>query len=175
MSQMEAGSDPHRQQLLYWDQMYELKTAAVYIRLYRDSLGYWVTALGALKAIASCGSIAAWAIWQRLAFLWGSVIAVAQLADALKDVFPFARRHKAAASLALTLNLLFIDVQMEWENIFSGRYTDEEIRLHLHRLRKLQIEAENHHFPEGLALRSQLLEQAKKEAEQTLAVTYGLK
>src|ERR1035438_6786117 len=73
-------SDLHRQQKLYWDQMFELKRAVSYIRLYRDSLGKRVTWLGALKAIASCGGIAAWVIWKEYAFVWGAIIAASQLA-----------------------------------------------------------------------------------------------
>jgi hypothetical protein len=58
----ETVTNPHRQQQLYWAQMIELKVAACYIRLYRDYLGKRVTALGTLRAIASSGSIAAWAL-----------------------------------------------------------------------------------------------------------------
>ena len=166
--------DLHRQQKLYWDQMFELKVSASYIRLYRDHLGRWVTGLGALKAIASCGGIAAWVVWREYAFAWGAIIAASQLADALKDVFPFAKKHKAACEHASMLAGLFIDVQLEWENIFSGRYTDEEIMKRLHQLRKLQLDAENRSFPDGLAERSVLLDRAKQDAAEYLAATYGV-
>ena len=174
MSTIESSSDPHRQQRLYWDQMYELKVAACYIRLYRDHLGRWVTGLGAIKAIASCGGIAAWAIWKQYAFVWGAIIAASQLADALKDVFPFAKKHKASCVHAMTLSSLFIDVQLEWENIFSGRYSDDEIMKRLHQLRKLQLEAENHDFPDGLATMNTLLDHAKQEATEYCKATYGV-
>ena len=146
----ENVQDLHRQQKLYWDEMFELKVALSYIRLYRDSVGRWVTGLAALKAIASCAGIAAWVIWKEYAFVWGAIIAASQVADALKDVFPFAKKHKAACEHAVTLANLFIDVQLEWENVFSGRYTDDEIMKRLHQLRKLQLDAENTTFPMGL-------------------------
>jgi len=133
--------DLHRQQKLYWDQMFEVKVAASYIRLYRDSLDKWVTGLGAIKAIASSAGIAAWVIWKQYAFVWAAIIAASQVAVALKDVFTFAKKHKAASEHALVLAGLFIDVQLEWENIYSGRYSDEEIMKRLHQLRKLQFEA----------------------------------
>jgi hypothetical protein len=145
----ENVQDLHRQQKLYWDEMFELKVALSYIRLYRDSVGRWVTGLAALKAIASCAGIAAWVIWKEYAFVWGAIIAASQVADALKDVFPFAKKHKAACEHAVTLANLFIDVQLEWENVFSGRYTDDEIMKRLHQLRKLQLDAENTTFPMG--------------------------
>jgi hypothetical protein len=84
----------HRQQQLYWNQMVELKVATSYIRRYRDHLGRWVTGVGMLRAIASSGSIAAWALWKEHAFVWGAIIAVSQVADALKDVFPFTKNKK---------------------------------------------------------------------------------
>jgi len=153
MNEIEITSDPHRQQQLYWNQMYQLKVAASYIRLYRDQLGKWVTGLGALRAIASCTGIAAWAIWREYAFVWGAIIAASQVTDALKDVFPFTKKHKAACEHTMILDNLFIDVQREWEYIFSRRYTNDEIMERLHRLRKSQFEAEKQHFPDGLAPR----------------------
>ena len=86
-----------------------------------------------------------------------------------------ARRHKAANAHVLTLNHLFIDVQMEWENIYSAHYADEEIVKKLHQLRRMHLEAENRNFSDGLALRKALYEQAKTEAAQYLQTTYGVK
>jgi len=166
--------DLHRQQKLYWDEMYELRVAAGYIRLYRDYLGKWVTGLGVLRAVASSVGIAAWAIWRQYAFVWGAIIAAAQVADALKDVFPFIKKHKAASEHAITLANLFIDVQLEWESVFSGRYTNDAIMKRLHQLRKLQLEAESRSFPDGLATRDILLDRAKEEAAEYLAATYGV-
>src|SRR5271166_1107670 len=116
----EPETNPHRQQQLYWAQMVELKVAACYIRRYRDYLGSWVSAVGTLRAIASSGAIAAWALWQEYALVWGAIIAASQVADALRDVFPFTKKHKAASEHTITLNSMFIDAQLEWENIFSG-------------------------------------------------------
>lgn len=74
----------------------------------------------------------------------------------------------------MTLDNLFNDVQLEWENIFSGRYTDEEIMARLHKLRKLQLDAMQHNFQDGLAVRVPLLVQAKQEAEAYFGTTYSV-
>jgi hypothetical protein len=153
--------------------MINLKADASYIRFYRDSQSRWVTGLGALKAIASSTGIAAWVVWREYAFVWAAIIAAAQVADALKDVFPFAKKHKAASEHTATLDSLFIDAQLEWENIFSGKYTDDEIKMRLHRLRKLQLDAETRNFPDGLAERKALLARAKEAANTLFLATYG--
>src|SRR5436189_2018493 len=91
-----------RQQEQYWQAMIELKVAATYIRLYRDYLSRWVMGLGILKAVASSVGIAGWAIWTKYAFMWAVIIAASQVADALKEVFPFTKRHKVASELTST-------------------------------------------------------------------------
>lgn len=169
------GKNPHRQQQLYWNQMVELKIASAYIRLYRDHLATWVSTLGTLKAVASSVGIGAWVIWKQYAFVWAAIIAASQVADALKEVFPFTKKHKAASELTLALTSLFIDAQLEWENIFSGRYTNDEIMNRLHKLRKLQLEAESKSFPDGLATKTSLFEEAQQNAKQYFATTYGVK
>jgi hypothetical protein len=170
----EIASQSHNQQQLYWAEIVKLKVASLYICSYRDYLSRWVTGLGIIKAIASSVSIAAWAIWQKYSFVWGLVIAVSQVADALKDVFPFAKKHKAAAQHAITLDVLFIDAQLEWDNIFSGKYSNDQISTRLHKLRKLEHEAERHNFPDGLARRTSLFDQAEKDAKFYFQSTYGV-
>jgi hypothetical protein len=160
----EDKNDPHRQQRLYWSHLLQIKGDAIYLRLYRERLGKWVQGLGTLKAIASCGSIAAWAIWKDHAFLWASIIAASQVADALKDVFPFARLHKGALQYSLAINTLFIDAEFEWESIFLGRLTDDEIMSRLRKLKRAQLEEEQRCFPEGFSLNPALKSKAEQEA-----------
>jgi hypothetical protein len=166
--------NPHRQQELYWRQLRRLKIAEAYMRLHRDRLARWVTRLDVLKAVASSGGIAGWVIWRNYAFIWAAIIAAAQLADALKDVFPFSRLHKAASEHTSILNGLFIDAQLEWENVFSGRYSDEETMKRRHKLMKLQLEAERKNFPGGLATNPALVALAEQEAKDYLSATYGV-
>jgi hypothetical protein len=164
----------HRQQSLYWTKMVELRIAASYIRGYRDYLGKWVTTIGVIKAVASSGSIAAWVIWRDHAFVWGAIIAASQVVDALKDVFPVTKRYKAASEHAVALDSLFIDAQLEWESIFSGTHTDAQINTRLHKLRKLQHDAERRSFNDGLPIRQNLFMQAENEAATFFANTYGV-
>jgi hypothetical protein len=174
MSTIETFSDPHRQQQLYWNEMINLKAGASYIRLYRDSRGRWVKGLGILKAVASSSSIAGWAVWGDLHLVFPAIIAASQLVDAIKDYFPFAKEQKAASAYSTTLDYLFNDVQLEWENIFSGQFTDAEIMTRLHKLRKQQLDARNRNFPDGLVPVPALLIQAKEEADVYFKTTYGV-
>jgi hypothetical protein len=149
--------------------MIELKVAAEYMRRYRDETGKRVAALGTLKAIASSGGIAGWVIWKEYAFVWGAIIAASQLADALKEVFPFTKIHKAAGEHTVSLDSMFIDALLEWENIFSGKYSDEQISNRRHKLMKLQHDAERKASPTGLPVKEKLFAAAQLEAKDYFA------
>lgn len=172
MSSEPANS--HRQQQLYWNQMTELRIASAYIRQYRDDSGKWVKRIGTLKAIAASSSIAGWLVWKDYAAVWALIIAASQLAEALKDVFPVARIHKAAGEHATVLSSMFIDAQLEWESIFAGRYSDDQISKQRHKLMKLQHDAEKRNFPDGLPFRKPLFEAAQAEAKQYFKAIYGV-
>ena len=166
--------DNKRQADLYWRQVEQLKGAAVCIRLYRNKLARRVKAVEIVKAAASSGAIAGWFASESYKFVWGCIIAAAQLLDVFKDVFPFAKLHKQAASLTVALELLLIDAEDEWEKIHIGKIEDEVIIERRTRLRKLQLEAEQKHFPEGFEPDRKIVALATEETRTNILVTYNL-
>jgi hypothetical protein len=110
--------------------------AAVCIRLYRNRLARQVKAVETIKAVASSGAIVGWFAFDAYKFLWGCIIAAAQLLEVLKDVFPFAKLHRQAANLTVAPELLLIDAEDEWEKIHIGKIEDEAIIERRTRLRK---------------------------------------
>jgi hypothetical protein len=163
--ELDTESAGHRQQNLYYNQLFQLKVQCEYIRRYREILSRWAMRFSALRAITSSGGIAAWVIWKEYAFLWGTAIAASQLADALKDVIPFTARQKAANALLTDLDALFIEALFGWENVFSGAFTTEEITERRRRLMQLQHELGAKHFPTGdLPQRHDLLALAEQDA-----------
>lgn len=161
-----------RQPDLYWKQLQQLKAASVCIRLYRNQLAWRVRAVEVVKAVASSGSIAGWVVFREYPFLWSSIIVAAQLLDALKNVFPFARNHKSASDLTVAMELLWIDAEEEWESIYSGQLSEDKIIKRRTQLRKLQLDAERKYFPEGFQPSEKLVKLATDEASTYFALTY---
>lgn len=161
-----------RQPDLYWKQLEQLKAASICLRLYRNRLGLRVRAVEIVKSVASSGSIAGWVIFRDYPLLWSSIIASAQFLDAIKNVFPFAKNHKAASDLTVALELLWIDAEEEWESIYAGKLSEDAIIKRRTKLRKLQLEAEKKYFPEGFAPSEKLIRLATEEASTYFALTY---
>ncbi len=167
------AAGPQRARELYWRQLTQLKADSVYMRLYRDDRARWVRGLGVLKAVASSGGIALWVIWREYAFVWASIIAASQVADALKDVFPVSRQHKATSEHMLTLDRLLIDAELEWTRVGAGNYPDDEVNSRRHALMTLKHEAVRKDFPDGLPPQNATLrEMAEQEAADYLLKTY---
>jgi len=120
------------------------------------------------------GAIAGWFVTESNKLLWSCIIAAAQFLDVIKDVFPFSKLHKYAASLTVVLELLLIDAEDEWEKIYIGQIDDQAIIERRTRLRKLQLEAEQKQFPEGFAPSHKLVALATEEARAYFLNTYNI-
>jgi hypothetical protein len=153
--------------------MEQLKAASVCIRLCRNRLARQVRWLELVKVIASSGGIAGWVVWKDYPFLWSGIIAAAQLLDATKNVFPFAKEHKAASDLTIALELIFIDSQLEWEKIYTGKVPEDDIMEARRKMQRLRLDAERKHFPEGFQPPPKLLALAAEETQTYMSLTYG--
>lgn len=126
-----------------------------------------------VKAISSSSAIAGWVIFKDIPLLWAGIIVAAQLLDALKDVFPFARQHKAASALTVALETLFIEAEAEWQKIERGRIPEDDITDRRMKLQKHRLELEQRHFPDGFEPAAILVELASREAEAYFTLTYA--
>ena len=105
--------------------------------------------LSILKAVASSGSIGGWVIWSEYAFIWAAIIAASQVADALKDTFPFSRQSRAENEHILALDRILIDVELEWIRVFRGDYPEDEVIDRCRKFMMLQHDALRKNFPDG--------------------------
>lgn len=164
---------PKRQPDLYWRNLQQIKTAAIFMRLYRNRLGRYVRGLEILRAVASSAAIGGWVIWRDHPLLWSSVIVAAQVADALKGVFPLAKMHRAASDLTVAMETICIDAEDEWESIYMGHLSAEAISKRRTKLRRLQLDAERKHFPDGFEPSRALIKLATEEADAYFRLTYA--
>jgi hypothetical protein len=170
---MSDDESAHRQQDLYFNELFQLKVACEYMRLYRNDLARWVTRFSFLRAVASSGAIATWAVVKSYPLIWGGIIAASQFADALREVIPFTAHHKAASALSMTLDALLIEALYEWESVYAARFTTEQITDRRRKLMQLRHDAEKKHFPTGLPERKPYLAMAEQEAASYFDTMFG--
>ena len=169
-----TGSGGHREQEFYWGQLVELKALSFVVRRYRDDQAWWVRCIGIIKALATSGTIAGWAIWKDYAFVWGIILALSQLLDALKDFIPQAKHLQNASELLAVVEAMFIDARFEWNAIYNGLVPAPEIMAKWQKLAKMQLEAERKYFPDGISLPKNEEALALQDAKAYFKATYGV-
>lgn len=79
--------------------------------------------LNIVLALASSGSIAVWAIWKKIPYVWGAIIALSQVIQTVKPYFPYSRyirelneKNKKLQAVNLRFEMLFYEIDYGMAN-----------------------------------------------------------
>lgn len=111
----------------FWKFYTRTKFELYYFIEYMNDSYRWSRYLDGFLALASSGSIAAWAAWNEVPILWAVIVAASQVAGALKQYLPFAKRVQALTGLIPRLEALVDDIGHMWYKVDSKTLTDEQI------------------------------------------------
>lgn len=111
----------------YWKELMQLKFQQFYFDEYLCESYKTNNTINIITAIASSSSIAAWAIWNTLGYIWSLIIALSQLINAIKIYLPFNMRVKALTSACSDTNDLFLKAEYNWYKVSNGDLSSNEI------------------------------------------------
>lgn len=123
-------------QKMYWDDLVQLRFQLLYIETYSDASYKKDNAINIILAIASSSSIGAWVIWKEAAIVWGAIIAISQVINAVKDYLPYNSRKKYLNQLHSELAELLNEYEYKWLDVAEGELTARQINDLLFSLRK---------------------------------------
>lgn len=86
----------------------------------------WDRNMNIFLALASSGSIAGWAIWNDIPFLWAGIIATAQVLTVIKPYFPYFKYVKELNKKCYKVESLVIEVEKLWYE-FENSVVEEKI------------------------------------------------
>lgn len=122
-------------------------------------------------ALASSGSIAAWAIWKDYPILWSSIIALSQVITTIKPYFPYSKVIKELNSRCYKIDLLNIEYERFWNKIQRGKLTEDTIEQFYYDHNKTYAEVLN--FPDDLVFdASKEIETKANQRMKTYLKTY---
>lgn len=136
----------------YWNYMVQIKASIYYLDIYAEQSYKWDRRINAYGAIASSSSIAAWAIWKDLSYIWAIIIAVSQVLTALKEYFPFSRRLKVLHPFIEEIKVLYIKMEYDWYKVAEGELTEKEINTLLFSYKKEFANIESKYLKEEVLL-----------------------
>ena len=127
-----------------------------------------------LSAVASSSSIAAWAIWDELNFVWATIIAASQVINAIRQFLPFRRRLKTLNELFSRLDEISLESQKKWFSVCEGKLTEEEIHNLTMELQEAEMQDTNRIFGKmTLPVRKRILNRAALETDRYLQKFYS--
>ena len=132
----------------YWNLLVQTRFKVEYVDVYAEKMYGYDKAINIICAIASSTAIAAWSTWTQLAYIWGLIIAVSQLASVIRDIFPFNNRIKVLRELSGKLKGTFCQMEFDWYKVSQGLLLDEEINELLFRYKKQIKDIEVRHLTE---------------------------
>ncbi|MEE4683602.1 hypothetical protein V2J74_19160 [Pseudomonas alliivorans] len=119
-----AGSDVVDE---YWAEMQSLRTHAYYLAMYQESSEATERWINIALAIASSGSIAAWAIVKEYAAVWAFFIASTQVLSVIYKFLPFKSRIKPLATASVEMSVLADEAEKGWFSVSHGMLTAAEV------------------------------------------------
>lgn len=152
----------------YWSLIKETKGHAIYLSKYLSDAEQKDNRLNMYTAIASSSSIAGWAIWHDIGFVWAVIIAGSQLLNAIRPYLPYGKQMKELEELCKSYDRVSLSTEKDWYKVAEGELCDEEIHdlIHDFKFKKQELYEQ--------ALRESRIPHKKnlhKEAEQ-IAIEY---
>jgi len=149
----------------YWNLFCYLKIRTIHNYYYNIETEKIDRYLRIFLAITSSASIAAWTIWKEFSQIWGGIIALSQLLNAIKDYLPYQNRMRKLSSFSSELNTLLLLCERKWYDVASGNMTEREIHQAFMDMKESLQKSEEKHFSESpLPINDKIFEKAELEA-----------
>lgn len=156
----------------YWNYMYQIRFTIFYLDLYAEDANRKNRFIKAFSAIMSSGSIAAWAIWQKLMPVWAIMIAFSQVINAVKEYLPYSTRLKNIELSLKSLKMLYVKIEYAWFKVQSGELSEMQINEFLYELKKEYMEIESQSLNEDVLMPNKKRREKAEKQTGTYFQTY---
>lgn len=131
--------------------------------------------LNGVLAFTSSASIATWAIWKEYPMVWGGIIALSQIIQAIKPILPYRTRQTRAMAALHLVEPVLLTMEEDWYKLSYGSMSAKKLEERIiHHKRALQkIEAEQ--FKDSrLPPNGELKKRAEQATEKYLKEFWGM-
>ena len=157
----------------YWELMKQVRFERYYLDEYIRATNPIETWVNIIMAVASSSSIGGWVIWKELSFLWGSIIAMSQVINALRPILPYTRRLKLLQEMHSETSKLSLEVEYLWFGVSRGEFTESEIHEKRFSLKTKLEDISNRHLANHvLPKKSKLIDLANQLVDDYLEKNY---
>jgi len=96
-------------------------------------------------AFTSARSIAAWTAWEKVPFVWSSLIAVSQIITIAMPYLPFLKNNNSFREMSFAYDSLFLEIERLWYSFNNCSITYDEAEKEFYELREQTLKIEREH------------------------------
>lgn len=125
-------------------------------------------------AIISTGALAGLFISKQYRFVLTIILALAQVYTAARPYLPYENRIKELEKGLFSLNRLYLEIEEHWQEVSSGKLSDEDINILIFKFEKkwLEIDAEVLK-QDALPRKRKYADMAEEEKNNYFRILYG--
>lgn len=123
-------------------------------------------------SFASASSVAAWAIWQQVPWLWAGIVALSQVLHIAKPYLPFMKHDKDFLEMSFELEYLYLEYERLWVAFDDDRLSEAEAEKQFYVLREREIKIEQSHKQTHCPRFKRLIERVEQDAKTALALNF---
>lgn len=148
----------------YWYDMVDCKYQSNYISSYIDYSYKLDNTISIINAIASSVSIAGWAVWNSIPYVWSFIIAASQVITAIKPYLPYGKRLKNLNAYITEASSIYLDYEHNWYKVANGDMTNNEINDKIYDLKR-KLDKINNRYLSNVSLPVKKDLESKAEAD----------
>jgi hypothetical protein len=158
----------------YWNMMTDKKFHIVYLGLHYGKCVKIERWINIILAVISTGSLGALLVTDKAQKVWVIILALAQIVTAAKPYLPFQYRMNEIDKGLVALNMIYNDIEKEWNPIISGKYDEATINQLYYDFSKQWEKADAEMLKNDcLPQKAKLIEKANKEKNHYFEVMFG--
>ena len=98
-----------------------------------------------ILAFASASSVAVWAIWDSVPWLWFGIIGFSQMLHVARPYLPYIKHERDFVEMGLEFELLYMKYEKLWYEYDEGALEKAQAEKLFYQLREKEIEIESNH------------------------------
>jgi hypothetical protein len=137
---------PYPIQEKYFRYLQQICGACHYLELFQEQSERIDRSISICLAVTSSASIAGWAVWGNLGYVWPTLIALSQVVSVVKIHLPYGKRLEVLKDNIGQFKRMAHRTERDWYRVSSGALTADQINDLINNLQEEQLEIETKMF-----------------------------
>jgi len=126
-----------------WNHLANVKFKAFYTDKCSTRFYHISNLISFVLAIASTGSVATWALWNKFPWIWSFIVAISQLLHVAKHHLPYLKYERDLIEMSIKYDDIYLKYEMLWYDYEQKKINGIQAEENFYKLRQNENKLEN--------------------------------